>query len=97
MNTGIVARPTAVYFTITTLNPIPPTGGVQLRIPKWNPLAPIDSRESYLIDQLSNDPDIAFSGQGAEDNTIDLSKLCSSKLVSTSTFHKYFMLQADEI
>lgn len=87
MNTGIVARPSAVYFTITTLNPIPPTGGVQLRIPKWNPLAPIDSRESYLIDQFPNDPDMTFSGTVGGDFDIDLSKLCSSKRVSTSTFN----------
>ena len=32
----IVSRPTAIFVSLTTLNPIPATGGVQLRLPKWN-------------------------------------------------------------
>ncbi len=36
INSVIVSKPTAVYVSLTTLNQIPITGGVQLRLPKWN-------------------------------------------------------------
>jgi hypothetical protein len=56
----IVSRPTAVFFTVTTLNPIPASGGVQLRLPKWNTKAPVGIRESYLLDETKFDLDATF-------------------------------------
>ena len=84
MNSGMVAAASAMYFTVTTLNPIPPEGGVQLCLPKWNPLAPLDSRESYIIDTFPSDPDMTFVGTEAGDIDIDLSQLCSAKRVSSN-------------
>ena len=51
VNSVIVTQPTATYITLTTLNPIPATGGVQIRLPKWNSQAPAGIRESYLLDK----------------------------------------------
>ena len=47
----MVSIPTAVFFSITTLNPITPGGGVQLFIPKWNQKAQPSVQDSYLIDE----------------------------------------------
>jgi len=53
VNSVMVGSPTAVAVTVTTLNPIPATGGVQLRMPKWNPKAPTGLRESFLVDEVT--------------------------------------------
>jgi hypothetical protein len=41
-----------MYFTLTTLNPIPAGGGVKIDFPKWDPL----SNRAFLsyIDQAAN-------------------------------------------
>jgi len=91
VNSVIVAKPTAVSFSVTTLNPIPASGGVQLRLPKWNPEASLNSRESFIIDEITFDREgsqEALPEQGANqlsenDQAIDYSRLCSPKTVST--------------
>ena len=49
-----VGAPTAVYFTVTSRNPIPAQGGVQLIMPKWNTRAASSVQESYLMSILDN-------------------------------------------
>jgi hypothetical protein len=51
VNSEMVANPTAVFFSITTLNPITSGGGVQVFLPKWNTKAPFALQESYLIEE----------------------------------------------
>jgi hypothetical protein len=89
VNSVIVAKPTAVAFSVTTLNPIPESGGIQIRLPKWNPRANSRVRESFVLD------DITFDREGStetlpdsdivineDDVAIDYSRLCSPKSVS---------------
>ena len=76
INSVIVAQPTGVAFSVTTLNPIPKTGGVRLRFPKWNPKAAAGVRESFIIDQVLIN---SSSGATSADLVIDLTKLCSAK------------------
>lgn len=94
VNSVIVAEPTAVAFTITNRNPIPPSGGVQLRLPKWNAKAPKDFRESYLIDEITFNASIGngeeiFSSETVDTGNpeeleipIDYGRFCSPKKVS---------------
>ena len=51
VNSVTVGAPTAVSFSVTSLNPIPATGGVQIKLPKWNPNADELSRESYVLEE----------------------------------------------
>ena len=44
-----VGNLTQAYFSVTTLNPIPPGGGLQVRFPKWNSMAPTALRESFVV------------------------------------------------
>ena len=75
---------------MTTLNPIPATGGVQLRLPKWNTKAPVGIRESYLLDEVKFDLDATLEPQAdtsgldlnEADLEIDKNRLCSPKNVS---------------
>ena len=76
INSIIVAEPTGVSFRVTTLNPIPPTGGVRLRLPKWNPGAPVGVRESFLVDEIFINSSAGGTATGIQ---IDYSKLCSPK------------------
>lgn len=94
VNSVIVAEPTAVAFTINNKNPIPATGGVQIRMPKWNAKAAKDFRRSYVIDDFTFRASIGngeeqFSSPtvdtGNEDDLeipIDYDKFCSPKKVS---------------
>lgn len=54
VNSVTVGAPTAVYFSITSLNPIPAAGGVQIKLPKWNPKADDLSRESYVLSETGS-------------------------------------------
>lgn len=76
INSNIVADQTAVAFSVTTLNPVPATGGVRLRFPKWNPLAPAGVRESFITDPFTQSNS---SGASSDDIPIDYSVLCSAK------------------
>ena len=51
VNSVIVSKPTAIFVSLTTLNPIPTTGGVQLRLPKWNQMAADGVKQSYIVDE----------------------------------------------
>ena len=88
INSVIVAESTGVSFKVTTLNPIPSTGGVRLRLPKWNTLAPKGVRESYLVDEIFMN---SSSGGTSDGIPIDYEKLCSPKAVSYITaFNQIF-------
>jgi len=81
-----VGAPTAVYFTVTSRNPIPAQGGVQLIFPKWNIKAASSIQESYLIstqDSLGTvlTPQVSPTSTNT-DLPIDLTRLCSPKNVS---------------
>lgn len=45
----VVGDVTPVFFTVTTLNPIPPGGSLRINLPKWNMKAPAALRKSYLV------------------------------------------------
>ena len=84
----MVGAPTAVYFSVTTLNPVPSTGGLQIKFPKWNSKASALVRESFILDELAFDiedlPDLTTDADEDEssDVPIDYAKLCSPKRVS---------------
>ena len=86
VNSVTVGAPTAVYFSVTTLNPVPPQGGVQIKFPKWNPKASVLTRESYVLDEGAFNVDgqtlPAKEPAAATDLPIDPAKLCSAKRVS---------------
>jgi len=92
VNSVVVSKPTAVYFTVTSLNPIPASGGIQLRLPKWNPLAAQFVRESFIVDEQTFKKEALATElpQGSESNTksnedekaIDYARMCSPKRVS---------------
>ena len=86
---------------MTTINPIPASGGVQLRLPKWNPEASFFSQESFIIDEITFDREgsqEALLEQDANqlsenDQAIDYSRLCSPKTVSAVQFLTYFNMR----
>ena len=49
-----VSEETAVYFSVTTLNPIPAGGGVQVILPKWNAGAPLSLGVPYIVEDGSS-------------------------------------------
>ena len=49
-----VASETTVYFSVTTLNPIPAGGGVQVILPKWNEGAPFSLGVPYIVEDGAN-------------------------------------------
>jgi len=60
-----------------TQNPIPAGGGVQVKLPKWNPLANSGLRESYIV--LPKDY-AAIKAQMAEKRLLQTStSLCAPK------------------
>lgn len=48
-----VSSETTVYFSVTTLNPIPAGGGVQVILPKWNDGAPFSLGVPYIVEDDS--------------------------------------------
>lgn len=48
-NSTVVGASTQIVFTVTTLNPIPPGGGLKVDLPKWNTQAAESNRNSYII------------------------------------------------
>lgn len=49
IDSGRVGDETQVLITVTTLNPIPAGGGLQLTMPKWNMMANPSLRDSFVI------------------------------------------------
>jgi hypothetical protein len=45
---GIVGSFSPMQITITTVNPIPIGGGIRIKFPKWNNLAPTSLMQSYV-------------------------------------------------
>ena len=67
----MVGQRTKLSFSVTTLNPIPPGGGLEILLPKWNPEdTNILNRVSYVIE--NDDEPLCSVGTGMEQITCSL-------------------------
>ena len=64
----VVSFPTAVYFSVTTLNPIPPGGGIQVILPAWNQGAPFGLGQSYIVDDDPGQTEVCAAKLGVSED-----------------------------